>query len=189
VSALYFDEEEAVRELRERGYRVLKVDFPDKVSNIKDLVDYFYACRMYYNPDREFPISRNFDEDQKYMSVFVKKRQDMGLSRIQAVRECSMLIEAAFRFEKHLQLKEPILSPQALTVGFIMEKVCAIVNDEIAEASEEETRRYIDEINEIYETEFAQRDAERAADSRRRIMEGLHDQRSNRNPQSRTKCD
>jgi hypothetical protein len=188
MSSLYFDEEEAVRELKERGYRVLKVDFPDKVSNIKDLVDYFYARRMYYNQEREFPISRNFDEDQKYMSVFVKKRQDTGLSRIQAVRECSMLIEATFRFEKHLKLREPILSPQALTVGFIIAKVCAIVNDEIAEASEAETGRYIDEINEVYETEFAQRDAERAAESRRRIMEGLHDQRD-RKSQSRTKCD
>lgn len=173
MSSLYFDEEEMVKELRDRGYRVIKVVFPEIVSSIKDLIDYFYARRFHYNEDRPFPLSRNFENDQKYMHGIVKKRQDMGLSRVQAVRECAMLIETLFRFEKHLKLREPVLSPQALTVGFIMEKVCAIANDEIGEAGEEETGRYIDEINETYEKKFAQRDADRAAESRKRILERI----------------
>ena len=181
MTSLYFDEEEMVKELRERGYRVVKVVFPEIVSSIKDLIDYFYARRFHYNEDRPFPLSRNFENDQKYMNVIVKKRQDMGLSRVQAVRECAMLVETLFRFEKHLKLREPVLSPQALTVGFIMEKVCAIANGEIGEAGEEETGRHIDEVNEIYEKKFAQRDTDRAAESRKRILERLHDQRD-RNP-------
>jgi len=177
MGSLYFDEEDMVRELRERGYRVIKVEFPATVSNIKDLLDYFYARRFHYNPDRPFPVSRNFDADRKYISNLVKKRQDTGLSRIQAIRECAVLIETLFRFEKYLKLKEPVLSPQALTVGFIMEKVCAIANDEIDEASEEETRQYIDEVNKIYEKKYAVRDAEIATASRKRILERLNGQR------------
>lgn len=182
MGSLYFDEAEIVKELQERGYRVVKVNFPEKVSNIKDLVDYFYARRFHYNPDRPFPLSRNFEQDQKYISVIVRKRQELGLSRVQAVRECAMLIETLFRFEKHLKLRDPVLSPQALTVGFIMEKVCAIANDEIGEAGEEETGRFIDEINEIYEKKFAARDEERASESRKRIIERLDDEQRHRNP-------
>lgn len=174
MGSLYFDEEEMVKELQERGYRVIKVDFPHVVSSIKDLLDYFYARRFHYNQNRTFPISRNFEADRKYLNNLVKKRQDTGLSRIQAVRECAVLIETLFRFEEYLKLREPVLSPQALTVGFIMEKICAIANGELDEASEEETRQYIDEINEIYEKKFAQRDAEIAAESRKRILGRLH---------------
>ena len=177
MSSLYFDEEEAVEQLRQRGYRVVKVEFPATASTIKDLLDYFYARRLYYNPSRPFPPSRNFEEDRKYISTFVKKRQELGLGKKNAVRECAMLIETLFRFEKHLKLRTPIMSPRVLSVGFIMEKVCAIASDEIAEASEDETERYIDEINEVYDRKYAERDAKRAEASRKRILERLHEQR------------
>lgn len=189
--SFYFDEEEAVKELQERGYRVVKVDFPNAtVSSIKDLIDYFYARRLYYNPDRPFPPSRNFVQDRKFMAGFVKKRQELGLNRKQAIREAAMLIETLFRFEKYLQLREPIMSPKALEVGFIMDRVCAIASDEIDEASEAETERYIDEINKIYNKKFAVRDAELAASSRERIIERMakHAQRD-RYSESRTECD
>jgi len=88
--SLYFDEEDAVDQLRERGYRVVKVEFPNTVTTIKDLIEYFYARRLYYNSNRPFPISRNFEEDKKYVSVLVKKRQAMGLSRKNAIKEAAM---------------------------------------------------------------------------------------------------
>jgi len=186
---LYFDEEEAVEKLRELGYRVVKVEFSPVASNIKDLVEYFYARRLYYNPDRPFPLSRNFVEDRNYLSGFVKKRQALGLSRKNAIREAAMLIEVLFRFEKHLRLKEPVMSPKALDVGFIIDRVCAIANDEIDEASEDETERYIDEINEIYDKKYAKRDIDLAEDSRKRILERLlHGQRV-RNTEGSTDCD
>ena len=176
--SLYFDELEAVEQLRERGYRVVKVEFPNTATNIKDLLEYFYARRLYYNPNRPFPVSRNFDEDRKYISVLVKKRQSTGLSRKNAIKESAMLIETLFRFEEHLKLSEPIMSPRALDVGFILNRVCAIANDEIAEASEAETERYIDEINEVYNKTYTERDEEVAAASRKRILERLsHGQR------------
>ena len=87
----YFDEEEAAEKLRELGYRVIKVEFSPAASNIKDLIEYFYARRLYYNPDRPFPPSRNFVEDRNYLSGFVKKRQALGLSKKNAVREAAML--------------------------------------------------------------------------------------------------
>ena len=175
--SLYFDEEEAVEQLRERGYRVVKVEFPASTSSIKNLLEYFYARRLFYNPDRPFPPSRNIVQDRNYLSGFVKKRQQLGLSRKNAIREAAMLIEVLFRFEKHLKLRDPIMSPRALEVGFIMDRVCAIASDEIDEASEEETERYIDALNEVYNRKNAERDAELAAASRERILERLHDQR------------
>jgi hypothetical protein len=175
--SLYIDEADAIKELQERGYRVLKVDFPNTASSIKDLIEYFYARRLYYNPDRKFPPSRNFKEDQKYMSVFVKKREQMGLSRKYAIREAAMLIEILFRFEKHLKLSNPIMSARALDVGFIMDRVCAIANDEITDASEEETDRYINELNETYNKKYAERDEELATASRKRILERLYGER------------
>jgi len=186
--SLYFDDEEAAEKLRERGYRVVKVEFPAAASTIKDLIDYFYARRLFYNPDRPFPPSRNFVEDRKFLSVFVKKRQDLGLSRKEAIREAAMLIEVLFRFEEHLKLRTPVMSPKALLVGFIIERVCAIANDEIDEASEAETERYITEINEIYNKKFAERDKELATASRKRILERL-DGKRDRNTEGRTERD
>ena len=172
--SLYFDEEEAVEKLRDRGYRVVKVEFSGSASTIKDLLEYFYARRLYYNPDRPFPPSRNLVEDRNFISGFVKKRQDLGLSRKNAIREATMLIEVLFRFEKHLKLRTPVLSPRVLQIGFIMERVCAIASDEIDEASEEETERYINSVNEFYNRNYAERDAEIAAASRKRILERLN---------------
>jgi len=186
--SLYFDEKEAVETLRERGYRVVKVELPNTASSIKDLIDYFYARRLFYNPERTFPPSRNFEEDRKYLSVLVKKREDTGLSRKNAIKECAVLIETLFRFEEHLKLSEPVMSPRALSVGFILNRVCAIANDEIGEAGEAETERYIDEINEVYDRKYTERDAEIAAASRKRILERLHDQRD-RNTEGSTERD
>ena len=117
-------------------------------------------------------------EDRKYISGFVKKRQELGLSRKHATREAAMLIEVLFRFEKHLKLRTPIMSPRVLQVGFIMERVCAIASGEIDEASEEETERYIDAVNEIYNKKYAERDTELAVASRKRILGRLHGQRN-----------
>jgi hypothetical protein len=186
--SLYFDEQEAVEKLRELGYRVIKVDFPGSASTIKDLLEYFYARRLYYNPDRPFPPSRNLVQDRNYLSGFVKKREQQGLSRKNAIREAAMLIEVLFRFEEHLKLRDPIMSPRVLEVGFIMERVCAIASDEIDEASEAETERYIGGINEVYNRKNAARDAELAAASRKRILERLNDERS-RNSEGRTERD
>ena len=172
--SLYFDEEDAVEKLRDRGYRVVKVEFPLTASSIKDLIDYFYARRLFYNPDRLFPASRNFVKDRNYISGFVKKRQELGLSRKNAIREAAMLIEVLFRFEEHLPLRTPVMSPRVLQVAFIMDRVCAIASDEIDEASEDETERYINEVNESYNRKYAARDAELAEASRKRILERLN---------------
>lgn len=186
--SLYFDESESVEKLRERGYRVVKVEFPGSATTIKDLLEYFYARRLFYNPDRPFPPSRNLVQDRNYISGFVRKRQQLGLSRKNAIREAAMLIEVLFRFEEHLKLRTPIMSPRVLEVGFIMERVCAIASDEIGEASEAETERYIDELNEVYNRKNAERDSELAVASRKRILERLHGQR-NGNTEGRTECD
>ena len=176
MASLYFDEQEAVEELQKRGYRVVRVDFPHTASlnNVKDLIDYFYAKRLYYNADRPFPKSRNLQEDRKYINTLVTKRQGTGLSRKNAVKEAGLLIDTLFKFEEYLRLKEPVTSPRILTIGFIMDRVCAIANNEVGEVGEVATGQYVNEINEVYNAEFSERDSQRAAKIRADILERLH---------------
>ncbi len=60
------------------------------------------------------------------------------------------------------------------------------MNGEVGEVGEAETQIFIDEINEIYNKEFAQRDFERASEKRKEILENLdgeneRERESNRN--------
>ncbi len=182
MATLYFDEREAVEELQKRGYRVVRVDFPQTASlnNVNGLIDYFYAKRLYYNPDRPFPKSRNLQEDRKYVSTFVTKRQGTGLSRKKAVEEAGLLIDTLFKFEEYLPLKDPVTDTRILTIGWIMDKVCAIANNEVGEVGEFQTEQYVNEINEIYNVEFSERDSRRAAKIRVDILERLHGESTER---------
>lgn len=172
---MFFEEEEAVQKLQDLGYRVVKVEFPEapSVKTAKDLVEYFYARRQFYNPDRRFPPSLNFKQDTKFMSGFLKKRQQSGLSRKIAVQEAAVLIDTLFKFEGHLKLREPVMSPRILEVGSIMDRICTYANGEADEVGEVDTNMFIDEINVVYNKKYAERDAARAAASRKRILKRL----------------
>lgn len=187
---MFFDEEEVVKELRERGYRVLKLEFPEvsSVETTKDLVQHFYARRQFYHPDRAFPPSLNYREDTKLISGLVKKRQKLGLSRKVAIQEVAMLIETLFKFEEHLKLSEPVLSPRILEIDSIMNRICAYANGEVGEVGEAETEEFVNEVNELYNKTYAERDSERAAQSRKRILERLHGH-GDRNVKGRTERD
>lgn len=186
---MFFEEEEAIKILQDLGYRVVKVEFPEisSVRTAKDLVEYFYARRQFYNPDRRFPPSLNYKQDTKFMSGILKKRQQLGLSRKVAAQEAAVLIETLFKFEKHLKLREPVMSPKILEVGSIMDRICMYANGEVDEVGETDTNIFIDEINEVYKKKYSERDAERAAQSRKRILERLHGERD-RNTKGRKKC-
>jgi hypothetical protein len=188
---MYFDEEEVIKELRKRGYRVTKVDFPEvpALKTAKDLVQHFYARRQFYNPNRRFPPSLNYQEDTKLISALLRKREQLGLSRKVAVQEVAVLIETLFKFEEHLKLSEPVLSPRILGVGSIMNRVCTYANGEVDEVSEAETEEFINEVNQIYEKKFAERDSVRAAQSRKRILEKLYEGQGDRNVKGRTERD
>jgi len=174
-----FDEEKAVRELQERGYRVVKVEYPEVplLKTAKDLVQHFYARRQFYNPDRRFPPSLNYSQDTKLISGLLRKRQQLGLSRKVAVQEVAVLIETLFKFEEHLKLSEPVLSPRILEIGPIMNRICTYANGEVGVVGEAETEEFVNEINKLYEKKFAERDSERAAQSRKRILGRLHGKR------------
>lgn len=177
---MFFEEEEAVQKLQDLGYRVVKVEFPEasSVKTAKDLVEYFYARRLFYNPDRRFPPSLNFKQDTQFMSGFLKKRQQAGLNRKVAVQEAAVLIDTLFKFEEHLKLREPVMSPRILEVGSIMDRICTYANGEVDEVGEVDTNIFIDEINVVYNRKYAERDAADAAASRKRILERLlHDKR------------
>jgi uncharacterized protein with gpF-like domain len=49
------------------------------------------------------------------------------------------------------------------------------MNAEVSEVEETKTGEYIDKINVIYDREYAQRDFEKAAESRKKILEKLND--------------
>lgn len=173
--ALFFDEEEAIKELQARGYRVVKEVYPEasSVRTFRDLVVYFYSRRRFYNPDRKFPFSIDHTEDVKYISSFVQSRQKLGLDRRTAVAEAASIIEGLFKFEKKLNMTAPIMSPAILTVRPLVDRVCSFINGELAEVNEYETELYVNEINEYYNKKFAQRDFESAAQARNLMLEKL----------------
>ena len=172
---LYFDEQEAVEELQKRGYRVFKESYPDSESirTAKELVELFYARRKYYNPERRFPQSINYGGDTKIISSFIRTRQKLGLSRENAVRECAELIENMFKYEKHMSLKEPIISVNILAVNSIMDRVCSIANEENREVVELENDRCLNQFYEDYEKRYGERDDEHARQKRKEILEAL----------------
>ncbi len=184
---LFFDEEEAVTALQKRGYRVVKEDFCDTapITTVKELVNFFYSRRQYYNSDRKFPYSIDYSADSKYISSFIRSRQKLGLGRKAAIAEATVLVEALFKFEEHLHLKAPVISPAILAVRPLMDRVCSYMNGEVGEVGEAETEIFIDEINEIYNKEFGQRDFERASEKRKEILENLDGENERENDRDR----
>jgi hypothetical protein len=175
--SLYFDEEEAVETLRDRGYRVIKVDFldTDSVTSVKRLVEYFYARRFYYNENRKFPASIDWKKDSLCASDLVRSRQKLGLGRKNAVRESAVLVNALFKYEKFLKLREPIHHLTILTSRPVMDRICSFMNSEVMEVEEFKTNEYIEKINQIYDREYAQRDFEKAGEKLQKILERLND--------------
>lgn|SRR5574338_89413 len=174
---IFFDEEEAISELRKRGYRVIKenYDAARKVSTVRDLVDYFYGRRRFYNPDRKYPASIDYVDDGKYISSFIRSREKLGLGRKQAVAEAAELIDALFKFEKHLNLREPIANANILAVRPIMDRVCAYLNGEVDEVNETDTILEVDHWNEYFNKKFAKQDFDRAAEERAKILEKMNE--------------
>jgi leucyl-tRNA synthetase len=191
--SLFFDEEEAIKELQSRGYRIVKTDLLEgaSITTIRHLVDYFYSRRKFYNPDRSFPYSIDYTEDTKYVSSFIKSRQKLGLDRKAAVAEAAKLVDALFRYEKHLNLKAPVISPAILAVRPIMDRICSFVNGEVSNVNEYETELYMDQVNEYYNKNYAQKDFQRAAEERTRIQEKLNvdKERERRAPERGNKSD
>ncbi len=172
---LYFDEQEAIKELRNLGYRVVKESYPafEGLRTIKDLLEYFYARRKFYNSERKFPASIDYQGNTKIISSFVLNRQKLGLNRKNAVRECAELIENMFKYEKHLYLKEPIISVNILTVRPIMDRVCSIANEENREVEAIKNDIYLSKFYEDYENKFGERDDEIVREKRKEILEAL----------------
>jgi hypothetical protein len=172
---LYFDEQEAVEELRSRGYRVIKESYPgfENMKTAKDLLEYFYARRKFYNSERKFPESIDHQGNTKVISSFIRSRQKLGLSRENAVQECAVLIENMFKYEKHLNLKEPIISVNILAVRPFMDRVCSIANEENREIEELENDKYLNEFYEAYEKMYGERDDEIVRKKRVEILEAL----------------
>lgn len=179
MSSLYFDEEEAVEELRRRGYRVIKEEYPDfkDVKSAKDLVQFFYARRKYYNVGRRFPESIDYRGDTKIISSLIRSREKLGLGRRYAIQECAELIENMFKYEKLLGLKEPIVNVNILAVRPIMDRVCAIANEENREVAELENDAFINAFYDKYEEEYGERDDETAKERRKEILEALDGKR------------
>ena len=175
--SLYFDQEDAIEFLQDLGYRVVKVEFPDHegVTTMKKLVEYFYARRVFYNADRKFPASIDWKKDNLCASDLVRSRQKLGLNRKNAVKESAVLIDALFKYEKFLKLREPINHLTILTSRPVMDRICNYMNAEVNEVEEFKTEEYIDKVNKIYDREYAQRDFEKAAEKRKNILEKLND--------------
>jgi len=177
-NALFFDEDEAVRFLRERGYRVIKEEYPEGscVTTIPQLVQFFYARRRFYNPDRKFPESIDMVSDRTYIGGFVKSREKLGLNRKTAVKECAQIIDALFKYEDLLGLKEPVISPRVLNVRWLMDKVCLCLNGDVPEAGELDSELIVREHNKYYDRHFATEDLQLADEIRTQILERMRNE-------------
>lgn len=175
---LYFDEEEAIEELRKRGYRVVKEEYPDAkgVDTIPKLVSFFYSRRKFYQRG-EFPQSIDGTSDRKYISSFVKSREKLGVPRKVAVKEAAVIIDALFRYEDQLNLREPISGPTILAVRPIMDRVCALLSSEYCEKRDQEI---IQEWNQYYNERDSQRDFEAASEELEHILEKVNEQSTRR---------
>jgi len=177
MGLLYFDEKEAVEELQNRGYRVIKETYPDfeNIRTAKDLLEYFYARRKFYNLERKFPESIDHQGNTKIISSFVRSRQKLGLNKQTAVKECAELIENMFKYEKHFTLKEPIISVRILTSRPFMDRVCAVANGENREVQELENAKYLTKFYEDYEQRYGESDDVISQNKRREILEILNE--------------
>lgn len=176
-NSLVFDEEEAITFLRDRGYRVVKEEYPDGkgVSTVSDLVHFFYARRRYHNPYRKFPESIDSVKDKTYIGGFVKARQKLGLDRKTAIKECAQIIDALFKYESLLCLETPILSPRILGVRSIIDRVCSFLNGDIPEAGEIDSDIIVNQYNDFYNRYFAEEDLKHADAIRKAILESLNE--------------
>jgi len=172
---LFETEEETVERLRNLGYRVFKESYPDfeSIRTAKDLLEYFYARRKFYNSERRFPESIDYQGKTKVISGFVRSRQKLGLSKETATQECAELIENMFKYEKHLHLKEPIISVNILTSAPLMDRVCSIANEEHREVEELENDKCLKDFYATYEEEYGERDNGAARENRKEILEAL----------------
>jgi len=184
--SLYFDEEEAVKKLRDLGYRVVKnsAKAMGGITTVKALTDYFYARRLYYNPSRKFPFSVDYSGDTKFVSSLVVSRQKQGLSRKAAVQESALIIDAFFKYEKHLKLKTPISNPRILTSRPFIDRICSYMNGEDPDVNDFNDEMFIDKWNEEYNKKHGERDFLLAKDERKKILEKLDDKRNKRNRDS-----
>lgn len=172
---LFFDEELAVKELRSRGYRVVKENYTSNksITKISDLIQFFYARRRFYNQDRKFPASIDYSEDKNYMSSFLASREKLGLDRQTALKEAADIIDGLFKYEKLLYLREPVHGAAILTVRPIVDRVCSFLNGEVAAALDLDNELELTEVNKYYNKNYSNRDADLAAEQRKRILENL----------------
>lgn len=180
MSSLFFDEEEAVSELKERGYRVEKVCFKEveRITTLKDLSAFFYYKRRQYNLGREYNYEGNIAEDSKPLNTFVAARQKLGLGRKQAIQEAARITDALFKYEKYLKLKAPIISPHILSSVSLVNRVCSYMNGEVPDVLEQETSEYIDQINALYVQYYDKEDIERIDKERKSMLEKINVERS-----------
>lgn len=178
-NALFFNEEDAIEELRKRGYRVFKPSYAEgnSVSSIQDLIGFFYAKRMFYNPDRKFPESIDYGEDRKCLSSLVASRQKLGLSRVNSIKECADIIDALFKYEKILNLEYPVSNTAILTSRPFVDKLCSFLNGEAPEAVEQDSEEVVADWNKYYNDRFSSTDLEYAAQQRKKILERVNEQK------------
>ena len=172
---LYFDETEAIALLQEKGYRIIKINFEsvENISSVKKLIEFFYARRFYYNKNRKFPLSIDYSKDSKFAADLVKSRQKLGLNRKNAIKESALIIDALFKYEKFLKLKEPICHLNIVTSRPIIDRVCTFLNEEVSEVNELETNEYIDKVNKLYEKTNAELEFDNAAKTRKKLLEKI----------------
>lgn len=174
--SLFFDEEEAVQELRKMGYKVIKLNYPqfEQITSVKKLLEFFYYKREAGRSDLKVDYYRDAKEDMEMMGQFVKSREKLGLGRKAALQEAALIIDGLFKYEKYLNLTTPIISPKILNVRSFVDRVCGFLNGDDPNVAESETSEYVTLLSEEYARKYQNAEFDSIKDERQKIMERLN---------------
>lgn len=134
-------ERKCIDYLRMCGYKVLKNVMPvhKNVKSTQDLVQFFYALVDYTYPSA-VGYYRNRQKDMKIASRFIESRMEMAsISKEEALRQCTLIIEALFRHINEFDFKDKPLNLSIFgqeSMGWLTERLIGLVLKE-----EEEKRR------------------------------------------------
>lgn len=144
--------DDAKQILMDNGYKVsnpLMVN--EKISNIKELLKYFYKRLRDKYPESQFEyLLDTWIKDMRMIRHFVHSREKTGLSRRSAIQECVAIIDIIFDCEKEFSFKSPI-NINFLGQGkfsWVTEKSVDILNNKLVKQKESKVEEFREEVEE-----------------------------------------
>jgi len=152
---------EAAKEiLLKAGYRIIDpVVINDKITNKRQLRDYFYMRLDSKHPNRQRRRMPNIKFDMQIIGRFVDSQMN-GVSEKVAIQECVSIIDTLFDYEEEFKFKYPLTDIGILGQGkmsWITEKAIDLLNKKRQQSVEKETNKKADAIENSYDIDVKER--------------------------------